>query len=240
MKTTSWLYRIKPSVCHQPFVAIDSGYLSNKWEEEPEPNQLRWLPHQIESSSTFVTGLRTLAGAGDATLKTGLAVHIYSADTSMKDSAFCNSDGDFLVVPQQGALDITTEFGKLYVTPGEIVVLPRGVRFAVGVEGPSRGYICEIFHSHFKIPDLGPIGANGLANPRDFLAPVAAYEDRDVDFKLVQKFCGKLFEAKYEHSVFDVVGWHGNYYPYKYDLSRFNVMNSVSFDHPVRMRVIFS
>eukprot|EP01091_Cochliopodium_minus_P012652 TRINITY_DN3878_c0_g1_i1.p1 TRINITY_DN3878_c0_g1~~TRINITY_DN3878_c0_g1_i1.p1 ORF type:complete len:431 (-),score=119.29 TRINITY_DN3878_c0_g1_i1:49-1341(-) len=228
----SWLYRIKPSVCHTPLKETENGEISYDFSEI-DPNQIRWLPYQFDKKgSTFVSGMKTITGSGDPCMKEGLAIHVYTADTSMKDTAFCNSDGDFLIVPQKGALDIQTEFGWLYVSPGEIVVIPRGIRYAVNLEEESRGYILEVFTGHFKLPDLGPIGANGLANPRDFLAPVANFEDRDCEFTLIQKYAGKLFTAKYKESVFNVVGWHGNYYPYKYDLSRFHVMNSVSFDHP--------
>jgi len=151
----------------------------------------------------------------------------------MTDKAFYNSDGEFLIVPQEGRIDIQTELGFLEVFPGEIVVIPRGIVFAVKLpDGPSRGYICEIFESFFTLPNLGPIGANGLANPRDFKYPVAAYEVRNVTFEVVNKFQGKLFSCKKDHSPFNVVAWHGNYAPYKYDLNHFCCMNSVSFDHP--------
>ncbi len=165
-------------------------------------------------------------------MKQGLAVHMYACNVSMGDVAFYNSDGDFLIVPQEGALSLQTEMGKLHVKPREIVVIPRGIRFRVEVEGPSRGYILEVFQGHFQLPDLGPIGANGLANARDFLYPVASYEDVERPFKVFAKFGGKIFSSDLGHSPFDVVAWHGNYSPYKYDLERYNTMNSVSFDHP--------
>lgn len=171
----------------------------------------------------WVDGLRTMAGNGDATLKTGLAIHMYACNASMEDTALYNSDGDFLIVPQAGTLRIQSEMGFLDVHPNEICVIPRGVVFRVAVDGPTRGYVCEIFGGHFQLPDLGPIGANGLANPRDFLVPVAAYEDRDVDYVVLNKFGGKLFTTTKRHSPFNVVAWHGNYFPYKYDLAHFNV-----------------
>lgn len=143
-----------------------------------------------------------------------------------------NADGDFLIVPQTGALTVRTEFGVMRVAPREICVVQRGMRFSVAVDGPSRGYICEVFEKHFVLPDLGPIGANGLANPRDFLTPVAAFEDRAAQYTVINKFGGDLFRCTMNHSPFNVVGWHGNYAPYKYDLNRFCTMNSVSFDHP--------
>lgn len=137
------------------------------------------------------------------------------------------------VVPQQGVLDITTEFGKLRVAPNEIAVIQRGIRYSVNLpDGPSRGYILEVFGAHFELPDLGPIGANGLANPRDFQTPVAYYEEQDnVEWDMITKFNGQLFVAKQNHTPFDVVAWHGNYAPYKYNLDNFCVINSVSFDH---------
>jgi homogentisate 1,2-dioxygenase len=150
----------------------------------------------------------------------------------MEHEAFYSADGDFLIVPQAGSLSIKTELGRLVVNPKEIGVIPRGIKFAVDVSEPSRGYICEVFTGHYKIPDLGPIGANGLANPRDFCAPTAWFEDYEGSFEVVAKFGGKLFKYENYRSCFDVVAWHGNYVPYKYDMRLFNVMNTVSYDHP--------
>lgn len=232
----SWLYRIRPSVMHKPFQPLDQGPLTNDFSQwPPNPNQFRWKPFDLPDQSTnFVQGLATVCGAGDPTTRNGVAVHIYACNKSMENTCLYNSDGDFLIVPQMGALHITTEFGKLDVNPNEIVVLQQGQRFSVDVSGPSRGYILEVFNGHFQLPNLGPIGANGLANPRDFLSPVAWYEDREVakdGFTVISKFQGKLFTARQGHSPFDVVAWHGNYYPYKYDLSKFMVINAVAFDH---------
>ncbi|KFB39547.1 AGAP009609-PA-like protein [Anopheles sinensis] len=237
--TRSWLYRIRPSVVHQPFKRFEgvAPFLRGTgWDEQaPNPNQMRWNPFDLPAAGAevdFVAGLHTVCGAGDVRGRHGLAIHVYLANSSMKDTAFYNSDGDFLIVPQQGPLDITTEFGRLYVKPNEICVIPQGVRFTVALEGPSRGYILEVYDGHFRLPDLGPIGANGLANPRDFLTPTAHFEDRLVEgYRIVSKFQGALFVATQGHSPFDVVAWHGNYVPYKYDLARFMVINSVSFDH---------
>uniref|UniRef100_T1PEH7 Homogentisate 1,2-dioxygenase n=1 Tax=Musca domestica TaxID=7370 RepID=T1PEH7_MUSDO len=235
----TWLYRINPSAKHLPFQSYEKEggkYLSHNWDEQkPNPNQMRWKPFDMPAAGekvNFVQGLHTVCGAGDARSRHGLAVHVYMCNVSMENMAFYNSDGDFLIVPQEGVLDITTEFGKMKVAPNEICVIPQGIRFAVNVAGPTRGYILEVYDNHFHLPDLGPIGANGLANPRDFQTPVAWFEDRQVkDFSVVSKFQGHLFVAKQNHSCFDVVAWHGNYVPYKYDLSKFNVINSVSFDH---------
>jgi homogentisate 1,2-dioxygenase len=151
----------------------------------------------------------------------------------MTNKAMFNSDGDLLIVPQEGAIDCITEMGKLFVSPGEIMVIPRGIRFQINFPETQkgRGYVLEVFDRHFEIPDLGPIGANGLANPRDFLHPVACYEDLDVKYEIVNKYQGQMFNTSQNHSPFDVVAWHGNYTPYKYDLKRFNAVNSVTFDH---------
>ncbi|XP_016925352.3 homogentisate 1,2-dioxygenase [Drosophila suzukii] len=234
----TWLYRKLPSAVHLPFQPFKGAtYLRQNWDEQPpNPNQLRWKPFDLPPKDgktvDFVEGLHTVCGAGDPRSRHGLAVHIYSCNISMDNSAFYNSDGDFLIVPQQGALDVKTEFGRMAVAPNEICVIPQGIRFAVNVDSPSRGYILEVYDGHFVLPDLGPIGANGLANPRDFETPVAWFDDRDVkDFQVISKFQGSLFVAKQNHSVFDVVAWHGNYVPFKYDLSKFMVINSVSFDH---------
>uniref|UniRef100_A0A1A9W0S3 Homogentisate 1,2-dioxygenase n=1 Tax=Glossina brevipalpis TaxID=37001 RepID=A0A1A9W0S3_9MUSC len=232
----TWLYRIHPSAKHLPFQPyVFNRFLNHDWDEQmPNPNQMRWKPFDISTGDrkNFVKGLHTICGAGDIRCRHGLAVHVYLCNESMDNTAFYNSDGDFLIVPQQGVLDITTEFGKMKVAPNEICVIPQGVRYAVNVSGPTRGYILEVYDNHFQLPDLGPIGANGLANPRDFETPVAWFEDRNVNsFEIISKFQGRLFVAKQNHSPFDVVAWHGNYVPYKYDLSKFMVINSVSYDH---------
>jgi len=181
----------------------------------------------------FVQGLHTMAGAGDPATKTGLAIHLYVANTDMTKRAMYNSDGDYLIVPQLGRLDIQTEFGFLEVFPGEICVIPRCILFSVSLpDGPSRGYVLEVYEGHFKLPDLGPIGANGLANPRDFMAPVAAFDDAEEEWTVKNKFLGQMFEFKKHHSPFNIVAWHGNYYPYKYDLEQFNTIGSISYDHP--------
>jgi len=232
----SWLYRILPAVKHYPFQRIDSKLLTNKWDEEnPDPNQLRWKPFDLPGENEdrdFVQGLATVCGAGDPRTRNGIAIHIYSCNKSMKDKAFYNSDGDYLIVPQKGILYITTEFGKLMVVPKEICVIQQGIRFSVEIDEASRGYVLEVFDNHFILPNLGPIGANGLANPRDFLTPTAWYEDRQgIEFKVVCKYQGHIFEASQDHSCFDVVAWHGNYAPYKYDLNNFMPVNTVLFDH---------
>ncbi|MBI4533420.1 MAG: homogentisate 1,2-dioxygenase, partial [Candidatus Melainabacteria bacterium] len=172
------------------------------------------------------------AGNGGLDSNKGAAVHIYACNCSMKDSFFYDADGEFLFVPEKGSLTLRTEFGVLDVGPGEIAVVPRGVKYQVLIKTDiARGYILENYGMPLKLPYLGPVGANGLANPRDFLVPQACFENIDGNFRLIAKFQGHLFEARIDHSPLDVVAWHGNYVPYKYDLKLFNVVNSVSFDH---------
>ncbi|MFN0085215.1 MAG: homogentisate 1,2-dioxygenase [Blastocatellia bacterium] len=232
----TWTYRIRPSVLQQPFREIGGGWLRSAPFDEapPTPNQLRWdpLPMPVEPAD-FIGGLITMAGNGSPQTQTGAAIHLYAANQSMRDRFFYNADGELLVVPQAGRLRIATELGALDVGPGEICVLPRGVRFRVDLpDGPARGYVCENYGALFRLPELGPIGANGLANARDFLTPVAAWEDREGGFELVAKFQGRLWAAEIGHSPLDVVAWHGNYAPCKYDLAAFNTINTVSYDHP--------
>ncbi|KAK9240065.1 Homogentisate 1,2-dioxygenase [Lipomyces kononenkoae] len=232
----TWFYRIIPGAAHPEFKPEHNEYYSFKSRTENFhmiPNQIRWDPFDLDDSVTFIGGLRMLAGAGDITTKTGLGIYIYAAGKSMENEAMYSADGDFLIVPQHGDIDIQTEMGYLYVRPQEIVVIPRGIRFSIRCPtGPIRGYILELYSGHFSLPELGPIGSNCLANPRDFDAPVAAYEDGDEDYTIYCKFDGRLFSTVQNHSPFDVVAWHGTYYPYKYDLGKFNTIGSVSFDHP--------
>ena len=232
----TWTYRIRPSVTHKPFEEAPPGMTrSGPFTEVPTPpTQLRWDPFPIPTEPTdFVGGLVTIAGNGDPAMQVGVAVHAYAANRSMQGRYFYDADGELLIVPQQGRLHLATELGILESAPGEICVIPRGIKFRAELpDGPSRGYICENYGAPLRLPELGAIGANGLANPRDFLAPLAAFEDLDGDFRIVAKFLGRMWVAEIDHSPLDVVGWHGNYTPYKYDLSRFQCINTVSFDHP--------
>ncbi|MGD1879867.1 MAG: homogentisate 1,2-dioxygenase [Kiloniellaceae bacterium] len=237
----SWLYRIRPSVKHQgPFALRDLPY----WLTPPHPapsagarlplGPLRWgpVPFPPGEELTFLTGMRTMTTAGDIATQTGMAVHIYLVTAAMAREYVYNADGELLVVPQQGRLRFDTEFGVLEAGPGEICVIPRGVKFrAAPLDGPARGYVCENYGSPLTLPNLGPIGANGLANPRDFLTPVAAYEDRDEPSTLTVKWGGAFHSCEIAQSPLDVVAWHGNYVPYLYDLTRFCPMNTVLFDH---------
>ncbi|MFI1202927.1 homogentisate 1,2-dioxygenase [Streptomyces sp. BHT-5-2] len=232
----SWLYRIRPSAAHPPFARANRGEIRSAPFTEclPDPNRLRWDPLPEPTDPTdFVDGLWTLGGNGDVTQRTGMAVHLYHANTSMERRVFGDSDGELLIVPERGGLLLRTEFGLLRAEPGHVALIPRGVRFRVELlDATARGYVCENYGRPFELPDLGPIGANGLANARDFLAPTAAYEDVEEPVEVVNKFCGHLWTATYDHSPLDVVAWHGNHVPYVYDLRRFNVIGTISYDHP--------
>ncbi|KAI0059248.1 homogentisate 1,2-dioxygenase [Artomyces pyxidatus] len=255
---TAWLYRIRPSVAHKGFTPLpDNPDLEYDFSPlnprvHMSPTQLAWHPFDIPDSTSpvdFVGGLKTLCGSGNPTLREGMAVHVYTANASMENKAFCNNDGHMLVLPQQGRLDIQTEFGKLMVRPGELVVLQRGIRYKISLpDGPSRGYIQEIFGSQFELPELGPLGTHGLANASDFESPVASFDIDQSPWEIVYKsvsvfdlglhltyggvrVCGKLFVCKQEHTPFDVVAWTGNYVPYKYALEKFVNVGSISKDH---------
>ncbi|MBT2189254.1 homogentisate 1,2-dioxygenase [Sphingobium nicotianae] len=231
----SWLYRLRPTASHPKFVEYTglSGLSSSPFDQGPtSPNRLRWDPVPLPVGEVdFLEGLRTYAGNGNVAEGVGMVAHIYACNKSMS-RVFMNSDGELLIVPQEGRLRIVTELGVLDVPPLYIAVIPRGVRFRVEVDGPSRGYVCENYGAMFRLPELGPIGSNGLANPRDFETPVAWFEDRDERTELIQKFQGSLWTTTLGHSPFDVVAWHGNLGPYRYDLTRFNTINTVSYDHP--------
>ncbi|MDE2224944.1 MAG: homogentisate 1,2-dioxygenase [Xanthomonadaceae bacterium] len=231
----SWLYRIRPAAVHEPFQPLAHATLHNRFDEAPAtPNQLRWDPLPLPTQPTdFVDGLVTLAGNGGPAEQGGIGIHVYAANRPMQGRFFYDADGELLILPQQGRLRLATELGVIEIEPQEIAVIPRGVRFRVELpDGEARGYVCENFGAPLRLPELGPIGSNGLANARDFLTPHAAYEDVEGAFELVTKFQGTLWAAKIGHSPLDVVGWHGNYVPYKYDLRRFNTVGSISFDHP--------
>lgn len=231
----SWLYRMRPTADHRPFTAYEGAPLfgAPPSDEPLAPNRLRWDPPQLPDGKDFVDGLATMLHARTAEDLEGCAVHVYRATRSMEARVFVNSDGELVIVPQQGGIEIETELGRLEVTPGSIGVVPRGVKFRVRLlESEARGYVAENYGLPFRLPDLGPIGSNGLANPRDFEAPVASFEDSDEPTQVIQKSLGHLWATTLDHSPLDVVAWHGNYAPYRYDLSRFNVINTVSFDHP--------
>ncbi|MCW4472885.1 homogentisate 1,2-dioxygenase [Xanthomonas sp. H13-6] len=231
----SWLYRIRPAVAHGEFVPFAQPRLHGDFGQGAvSPNQLRWNPLPLpEVPTDFVEGLFTMGGNGSPDAHAGVAIHLYAANADMRGRYFYDADGELLIVPQLGRLRLLTELGVIEIEPQQIAVIPRGVRFRVELpDGQARGYVCENFGALLKLPDLGPIGSNGLANPRDFETPQAAYEDLQGGFELVAKFCGQLWRADIDHSPLDVVGWHGNYAPYRYDLRRFNTIGSISFDHP--------
>ena len=233
----TWTYRIRPSVMHRPFERIGNG----KWQSKPDdidvtPNQLRWDPLPVPDEPTdFIDGITTIALNGDLMSQMGIGIHIYTFNKGMGDRYFYNADAEMLIVPEMGRLGFLTELGPIQAGPGSIVCIPRGVRFRVEPhpdDKKCRGYICENYGSQFRLPDLGPIGANGLANPRDFETPVAWFEDREGEFEQVAKFAGNLWSCEIDHSPLDVVAWHCNYAPYRYDLRRFNTIGSISYDHP--------
>jgi len=236
MSRSTWTYRIRPSVMHKPFRSIDSRLLrSGPFREVPAtPNQLRWKPLPIPSAPTdFVDGIVTIGGNGDPMWQAGAAIHVFAANRSMRDRFFYDADGELLVVLQLGGLRLHTELGVLEAQPGEICLIPRGIKFRVElVDETARGFLLENYGAPLRLPDLGPIGTFGLANSRDFLAPEAAFEDRDGDFRVIAKYGGGFWEAEIDHSPLDIVAWRGNYVPFKYDLNRFQCINTVTFDHP--------
>ncbi len=228
----TWLYRIHPSASHPPYARIANGALATPLAP-PDPNRLRWNPLPLPTEPTdFVAGLTTMFATAEGAHDHGVSVHLYAANRSM-ERIFFNADGELLIVPEQGALLLETELGRLRLAPGEIAVIPRGLRFRVMLPaGTARGYVAENHGAVLRLPDLGPIGANGLANPRDFLTPEAWFEDHDGPVEVVQKYLGTLWATTLGHSPLDVVAWHGNLAPYKYDLARFMALGTISFDHP--------
>ena len=236
----TWCYRIRPSVKHTSrFCKIDMPY----WKSAPNVlpdvislGQYRWDPVPIPADGagyTWVTGMRTVTTAGDVNTQVGMASHVYLVTASMQDEYFFSADSELLVVPQQGRLRFCTEMGIIDLEPKEIAILPRGLVYRVEVlEGPCRGFVCENYGQKFDLPSRGPIGANCLANPRDFKTPVAAFEDREVESRVVIKWCGQFHETTIDHSPLDVVAWHGNYCPVKYDLRTYSPVGAILFDHP--------
>lgn len=233
----TWTYRRLPSAMHKEFRPV----VNATWTTAPlvdgtaPANRLRWnpWPAAAEAQVDFIDGITTVGANGNAEEQAGIAALVYSANASMTERYLLNCDGEMLIVPQEGRLDIRTELGALEIAPGEIAVIPRGMHFRVVLpDGKASGYICENYGVPFRLPELGPIGSNGLANMRDFLTPVAAFEDIDHEVTVVRKMLGDFWEVHQKHSPLDVVGWHGNLVPYKYDLSRFMVIGTISFDHP--------
>jgi homogentisate 1,2-dioxygenase len=231
----SWLYRMRPTADHPPFVRYEGAALfaPGTVKDPLAPNRLRWDPPQdLPEGADFVDGMVTMLANRDPADLEGVALHLYRAGKSMDRRVFVDADGELLIIPQSGDLHVITELGRLDVAPGTVAVVPRGVKFRVDVGGESRGYVAENHGLPLRLPDLGPIGANGLANPRDFETPVAWFEDQDEPTEVIQKSLGSVWTTTLDHSPLDVVAWHGNYAPYRYDLSRFNAIGTVSFDHP--------
>jgi homogentisate 1,2-dioxygenase len=231
----SWLYRIRPSADHRPFKAYEGARLfaAGTSKEPLAPNRLRWdPPGDLPEDVDFVDGLVTMLANRDPADLEGVAVHLYRASKSMERRIFVDADGELLIIPQKGALRILTELGVIELEPGWVGLVPRGVKFRVEVDGEARGYVAENQGLPLRLPELGPIGSNSLANPRDFETPTAWFEDKDEVTEVIQKSLGSLWTTTLDHSPLDVVAWHGNYAPWRYELSRFNVIGTVSFDHP--------
>ena len=234
----AWLYRMRPSVSHiRRFRRTDFPL----WKTAPHVvdhplalGPLRWDPVPMPTEqTTFLSGLRTLTTAGDVYTQVGMATHLYFTNTPMVDDYFFNADAEMLLMPEQGRLMVFTELGRLEIGPAEIAIVPRGMKFQVDpIDGPSRGYVCENYGAKFTLPERGPIGANCLANPRDFKTPVAAYEEKETPCRVFVKWCGQFHVTDIGHSPLDVVAWHGNYAPYKYDLRTFSPVGAIAFDHP--------
>ena len=231
----TWMYRRQPSVVTGAYAPYrQAGWSSGGGGMAAPPNPMRWHPFPIPDEPTdLLDGLRTVVANGDVESQSGMAALIYAANRSMERRAMVNADGEMLFVPQQARLVLTTELGVLEVRPGEVALVPRGLAFKVVLpDGPARGYICENYGAHFRLPELGPIGSNGLANARDFQAPVAAFEDSRGEYEVIRKFGGRLWACRMKHSPFNVVAWHGNLAPVKYDTANFMTIGSISFDHP--------
>jgi homogentisate 1,2-dioxygenase len=232
----SWLYRMRPSAEHPPYRPYEGAKLftAESLHDPLPPNRLRWDPLAVDGEGAdLIDSMATMMANGGPEALSGAAVHIYRATADMKNRAFFNADGEMLFVPERGRLELLTEMGRIEVAPGEVALIPRGVRFRACLpDGTARGYVAENHGALFRLPELGPIGSNGLANPRDFLTPAARYEDEEGEVELIQKYLGRLWTTSLDHSPLDVVAWHGNLAPWKYDLARFNTIGTVSFDHP--------
>ena len=218
----SWLYRLRPTADHRPFTRYEGAKLfaPGTVKEPLAPNRLRWdPPKDLPEGADFVDGMVTMLANRDPADLEGVAVHLYRATKSMERRVFVDADGELLIIPQQGALRIVTELGVLELEPGSVGLVPRGVKFRVEVDGEARGYVAENHGVPFRLPELGPIGSNGLANPRDFETPVAWFEDKDEPTEVIQKSLGSLWTTTLDHSPIDVVAWHGNYAPCRYDMA---------------------
>jgi homogentisate 1,2-dioxygenase len=230
----SWLYRMRPTADHRPFERYEGAKLfaPGTVDEPVAPNRLRWDPPELPADADFVDGLATMMANRDPASLEGVAIHLYRASRSMTDRVFVDADGELLIIPQSGTLRLFTEFGRMELPPGWVGLVPRGVKFRVEVDGEARGYVAENHGALFRLPELGPIGSNGLANARDFETPVAAFEDVDRRHEVIQKYMDSLWTTTLDHSPLDIVAWHGNLAPCRYELARFNTIGTISFDHP--------
>ena len=233
----SWCYRIRPSVKHiNRFEKVDMPF----WKSAPNIldkiislGQYRWSPIPSNIDTNFITGMRTMTTAGDVNTQVGMAAHIYVATNSMDNEYFYSADSELLIVPQEGQLRFFTEMGIIDLEPQEIAIIPRGLLFKVDIiNGPARGFVCENYGAKFDLPNRGPIGANCLANPRDFKTPKAAFEDNSITSTVTIKWCGQFHITEIDHSPLDILAWHGNYAPCKYDLRTFSPVGALLFDHP--------
>jgi len=231
----SWLYRMRPTADHRPYQRYDGAKLFAPAPVDGPiaPNRLRWdPPADLPAGNDFVDGMVTMMTNRMPDELTGVAVHLYRAAKSMDRRLFVNADGELLIIAQSGTLSVFTELGRMELAPGWVGIIPRGVRFRVDVDGEARGYVAENLGAPFRLPELGPIGSNGLANARDFETPVAAFEDVDGEHQVIQKYQGSLWATTLDHSPLDVVAWHGNLAPSRYELARFNTIGTISYDHP--------
>ena len=233
----SWCYRIQPSVKHtNQFKKIEMPF----WKSAPHIlddiislGQYRWNPILSSTKTNFINGMRTMTTAGDVNTQVGMAAHIYVATENMENEYFYSADSELLIVPQEGQLRFFTEMGIIDLEPQEIAIIPRGLLFKVEIiNGPARGFVCENYGAKFDLPNRGPIGANCLANPRDFKTPIAAFEDKSITSTVTIKWCGQFHTTEIDHSPLDIVAWHGNYAPCKYDLRTFSPVGALLFDHP--------
>jgi homogentisate 1,2-dioxygenase len=231
----SYLFRIRPSTITEAFEPLEHPtFLTPPLPIDPYPGALRWGPAEVtDSGADFIDGMLTICGNGSPKAQVGMALHLFRAGRSMENRAFANADAEMLIVPQEGAIRLVTEAGVLGLVPGELALVPKGMKIRVDLVGESaRGFVCENYGLPFVLPELGVIGSHGLANAIDFQAPVAAFEDDDQPFELIHKFAGALWRTTIDHSPFDVVAWRGNWSPVKYDMQRFSVMGTVGVDHP--------
>lgn len=231
----TWVYKVRPSSGHRLLEPLDHATFNTDFADEPAAvNLAGYEPLLVpETPTDFVDGVHTFAGAGDPRTRRGAAIHLYVANRSMEHRAFCNADGDMLLVPELGAMTVQTELGVLDLAPGQIMLIPRGLLFAVHLhDDEARGFIGETYGKPFELPDRGPVGSNGMADERHFRAPTAWAEDRlDPGYRRTVKAGGVLYEVSQDHTPWDVFGWHGNYTPYVFDLSDFAAITTGRVDH---------